>query len=160
MNMSRYIIISAALMVLSLASGYGQGSANLAAVRQAIDLQNQRFAKAYNSHDAAGVAAVYTADATTLPPYSKMLQGRAAIRESNQKEFTAGLKDLRLSTVSLEVHDDFAYEIGKYSITLPPSDGKVMKDSGKYLVIWQKQGDGSWKIYMDIWNSSMPPLGM
>ena len=33
-------------------------------------------------------------------------------------------------------------------------DGKHL-DHGKYLVFYKKEG-GRWKIYRDIWNSSMP----
>jgi ketosteroid isomerase-like protein len=28
--------------------------------------------------------------------------------------------------------------------------------SGKYVVVWQKGGDGVWKLHVDIWNSSRP----
>lgn len=160
MQISKYVIQVVLALMLVPMFAFGHEKGDTSPVRQVIDAQNIKFAAAYNSHDAAGVAAIYTEDATTLPPYRKMVQGRAAIHKANQDEFDSGLKDLQLSTVSLEVHGDFAYEIGKYTITLPPQDNKVMKDTGKYLAIWKKQADGSWKIYMDTWNSSLPLPGM
>ena len=36
-------------------------------------------------------------------------------------------------------------------------DNGVMIDTyGKYVTIWKKQQDGSWKIALDIWNSEDP----
>ena len=32
-----------------------------------------------------------------------------------------------------------------------------MLDSGKYVVAWQKQADGGWKITRDILNTDIPP---
>ena len=39
------------------------------------------------------------------------------------------------------------------------ADGKEMKDEGKYLEVWKKQGDGSWKCSADCWNSNLPLPG-
>jgi hypothetical protein len=36
-------------------------------------------------------------------------------------------------------------------------DGKGhVIDKGKYVEIWKKE-NGEWKIYADIWNTSLPP---
>jgi ketosteroid isomerase-like protein len=35
-----------------------------------------------------------------------------------------------------------------------------MKDHGKYLNVWQKQSDGSWKLRADTWNSDVNPMSM
>jgi ketosteroid isomerase-like protein len=34
--------------------------------------------------------------------------------------------------------------------------GEPQKDSGKFIEVWRRQGDGSWKIADDIFNSSLP----
>ena len=31
-------------------------------------------------------------------------------------------------------------------------------DDGKYIEIWKRQADGSWKIAYDIFNSDLPPM--
>lgn len=42
-----------------------------------------------------------------------------------------------------------------YSFTFLPEDGSepILVD-GKYMSIFQKQSDGSWKLYQDIFNSN------
>jgi ketosteroid isomerase-like protein len=34
--------------------------------------------------------------------------------------------------------------------------GSPMKDSGKYMTVWRKQADGSWKVVADMFNTNMP----
>lgn len=42
-----------------------------------------------------------------------------------------------------------------YSFTFLPEDGsKPILVDGKYMSIFQKQSDGSWKLYQDIFNSN------
>jgi ketosteroid isomerase-like protein len=35
---------------------------------------------------------------------------------------------------------------------------KTTSDHGKYLTIYQKQKDGSWKIKADMWNTDLNPF--
>lgn len=67
-----------------------------------------------------------------------------------------GVPTLTLSTVEVTELGDTAYEVGAYTMKLRPPGADVMNDSGKYVVIWQRQGDGSWKLAVDIWNSDLP----
>jgi ketosteroid isomerase-like protein len=34
--------------------------------------------------------------------------------------------------------------------------GKTVSDKGKYLIVWKKHADGSWKVLFDISNSDRP----
>lgn len=136
-----------------------KGKHDAATLRTAIDAQNAKFAAAYNHGDAAGVAALYTENARTMPPNSKMARGREAIRKSIEKDIQMGAKDLSLTTVSLEGRGDTAYEIGTYTIKLAPQGKAPMTNSGKYVAVWKLGGDGVWKIHADIWNSNLPASG-
>lgn len=149
-----------AISAVALSSCAQPEKVDVAAVRAAIDAQNVKFAAAYNNQDAAGVASLYAQNATSMPPNSEILRGRAAIQESNQAGFDMGLKDMHLSTVSLEVHGDFAHEIGTFTIMLPSSGEEMTKDSGKYFAVWKRQAENTWLIHVDIWNSSLPLPGM
>jgi ketosteroid isomerase-like protein len=32
-----------------------------------------------------------------------------------------------------------------------------MQDAGKYVTVYRREGDGSWVMAQDIWNSDAPP---
>ncbi len=34
--------------------------------------------------------------------------------------------------------------------------GKMISDKGKYVTVWKKQADGSWKVMLDIFNTDLP----
>ena len=72
----------------------------------------------------------------------------------------AGMKDavadpkfsLDLKTVKVNVSkDDLAYSQGTYSTSATdPKTKKVMAETGRYVEVYKKQADGSWKIVEDI----------
>jgi uncharacterized protein (TIGR02246 family) len=132
---------------------------DVAAVRKVIEETNAKFTEAFNRGDAAGVAALYTDDATVMPPNDEMVKGRQGIQDLLNGFMQMGGKDLTLTTVDVSGSGNTAYEIGKYSFTLQPEGQAAMTDSGKYVVVWKRQADGTWKLHVDIWNSDMPLPG-
>ncbi|RMG63162.1 MAG: nuclear transport factor 2 family protein [Calditrichaeota bacterium] len=148
------ILLVAAAFLLSGCARQEQG--NSTADREAISLQNQRFARAYSQGDAATLAGLYTQDAYALAPGNRVWEGRQAIRDGIQKELSAGQMQLQVQTVSLTLLDDHAYEVGTYTIRVEPEGSEAFTDHGKYLTVWQKQADGSWLIRADAYNSSTP----
>jgi len=53
---------------------------------------------------------------------------------------------------------EWAFERGTYTITLTPkTGGDPIRDVGKYITLYQRQADGSWRMARDIWNSNNPP---
>lgn len=52
---------------------------------------------------------------------------------------------------------DFVYTLGTYSLTTSdPNDKKPVSDKGKYLTVYKKQAEGSWKVVADMMNSDLP----
>jgi ketosteroid isomerase-like protein len=49
---------------------------------------------------------------------------------------------------------DMAYEIGDYQITFSGKKGKPETTKAKYVVVWGKQADGSWKALVDAPNTT------
>jgi ketosteroid isomerase-like protein len=47
---------------------------------------------------------------------------------------------------------------GIYTWTWTPKDGGAKADyDGKFMTLFKKQANGSWKIYRDSFNSNLPP---
>ena len=51
---------------------------------------------------------------------------------------------------------ELGYTWGRWSNVTYAADGTMLDTYGKYVTIWKKQDDGSWKIAIDIWNSEDP----
>ncbi len=47
---------------------------------------------------------------------------------------------------------DMAYETGAYDFVTTDKKGKSSDEKGKYVVVWKKQNDGSWKVVVDMDN--------
>ena len=124
-------------------------------VRNAITSANQNFMDAFKRADAAAIAALYTADATLLPPDAQMMNGTEAIKSFWQGAMNMGIKEARLETMKVEAQGDLAYEIGRYTLSIETKGGEGMAIAGKYVVVWKQQG-GAWKLHADIWNSDAP----
>lgn len=54
---------------------------------------------------------------------------------------------------------DLGWTTGRFvsETTLP--DGTTRRGEGRYVSIWRKQADGSWKVVMDLGNPTSPPGG-
>ena len=97
-----------------------------------------------------------TDDAVQLPAGLPPFVGREKIRQSMSGSPKAVLK---WEPVKAEVakSGDFGYTWGNYEVSWQGEDGKTEKLYGKYLNIWKKQPDGTWKAVVDIGNQAPPP---
>ncbi len=149
----RLILTLGIVMCLVLSLGC-QGPAGLSeADRTAIRQGDENFVKLANAKDFKGAAALYAEDAILLLPNQAAVQGRAAIQAALE---TSPVSNFQLQILEIEGGADLAYERGTYSETATPIGAAPIEDRGKYLTIWRKQADGSWKMLRDIWNSDLP----
>jgi len=122
------------------------------AARKAIEQGNRDFVAAFTRGDAASIGALYTENATLMPPGAPMTHGRAAIQAFWQGTIEAGIKNVSLRTVSVDAHGAIAREIGRFAMDVPAQQQQVTRIEGKYVVIWKKVA-GRWQLDVDIWNS-------
>ncbi len=126
------------------------------AVSRTIDSLTTQFASHMRAGHMDSVAALYTENAVLMPPNSPTATGRAAIRDALSGMVQgATLDDFRLTTTDVRVSGDLARERGRYSMSMTAPGQGTMADSGKYVVVWQRQSDGSWLVDSDIWNSDI-----
>jgi len=162
--MRRFAFLAALLVACSPAANNAadtsirQQGANDAAARAAIDASIARFAAALTKSDTAGMMSVYSDDAVIMMSGAKMTQGRAANAQMFAGMFAGiSIPQAKFTTTDVLTSGDYAIETGTYAFTIQPKKGKAMADVGKYLTVWKKQADGSYKIIRDIANSDIPP---
>jgi uncharacterized protein (TIGR02246 family) len=114
-----------------------------------IEAVNAKWMEFFNKGDFAGVASLYTDDATAFPPGSGMVKGRSAI-EAMWKSAAEQISDPKVTTLDVKpLGQSAAREIGTFSLkTKGPAPQEV---TGKYVVVWEKVGS-DWKLAIDIWN--------
>jgi len=127
------------------------------AVRSKIEETNAEFGAAISRGDTAATAALYTDDAVVLPPNAETVRGRQAIKGLFDGMIQQiGIPQLTLRTIQVDEIGDTANEVGEYTLKFQPAGGEPVTDIGKYVVIWQRQSDDSWKLHIDIWNTNSP----
>ena len=125
--------------------------------RAAIEAANAKFSEAFARGDAKTLAAMYTPDAIAFPPDSDMVHGSEAIGECWKATRDSGVQTAALTTIDVGRSGDVAYEVGKVSLTIQSAGKEPTTAMAKYVVVWKRQVDGSWKLHRDIWNSLPAP---
>ena len=154
--MSTQTAVLFALIVASSSTAYAGSKGNDQGVREAqaaIEAANAKFSEAFARGDAKALSAMYTSDAIAFPPDSEMIRGNGAIGEFWKATRDGGVQSAALTTIDVGRSGDVAYEVGKVSLTILSAGKEPTTAMAKYLVVWKRQVDGSWKLHRDIWNS-------
>jgi uncharacterized protein (TIGR02246 family) len=143
--------VANAQVVARLDNSGTPGSVELLAVRSA-------FIDALNSRDAARVGSLYAADAIMLLGDGRMLRGTDEIRAHFEEASASGADEgtLTLTPARFDSSGEVRSETGTSVETSVAGAGAV---TGAYVVVYTRQGDGHWRIAMDLrTNGRQPPL--
>ena len=122
--------------------------------RAAIEATSKAFVEGVNAKDWAAVAATYTEDGVIMPPNGPAVAGRANVQAF--LETFPPISAFNLVNAEVEGLGDMAYVRGAYTMTITPEGADPVTDTGKFIEIRKKQADGSWLLYLDIFNSDLP----
>jgi ketosteroid isomerase-like protein len=130
---------------------------DLAAERAKLRAADYAFARL--SQDKGVAEAFYEfllPEATFLPDNGFPIRGRDAIKV----HFAAGpggILSWRPVEAEVGAGGDLGYTWGTYDLRTTGPDGQTQISYGKYITLWKKQPDGSWKVALDGGNASPPP---
>ena len=140
----------ALFIVLGLLS-CNQAAADEAADIAAIEQAARQWIELYTAGDLDRLMTLYTEDAIVA------LHGRPALRgvEQIRNFFAPGMGKSRVTfeidIEEIQVHGDTAHLLSKYYLTAEPADGgEVYRDAGRSLIIYKRNADNEWKLYLDI----------
>jgi uncharacterized protein (TIGR02246 family) len=117
------------------------------------------FVKDWGGKDAGRIAAHYTDDAKVMIPNSPMMTGKDAIGKAMKDALADPNWSLALQPVQVEVSrgGDLGYTRGTYVLTATdPASKKAATEKGRFVAIFRKDADGSWKAVQDIDNAEAP----
>jgi ketosteroid isomerase-like protein len=98
---------------------------------------------------------LYTADALVLRSNCPPLRGASAVHEFFFGALDAGLGEVELEPLRVEVVGELAYEGGRFKALIPSATGKRREERGKYLWVCARQGNGEWRVTADCWSSDL-----
>ena len=147
------------LIILGFAvAGCQQGGAPLtSADKDAIKKNVENFAQSMSTQSA-DIGNGYADDVVSMPPHNTSNVGKTKTVEFHS---APGPKATSFVITSEEIDGtgNLAYSRGTWVYKGVLNDSIEINDNGKYLVLLNKQADGSWKVTREIWNSDLPMAG-
>lgn len=125
----------------------------------AVRRLTQEWILACNTRQLDELIELYAADALVLRSNLPPIRGAMAVREFFFASLEAGLGEVALDPMRVEVLGDVAHEVGRYSALVPGTTGKRREERGKYLWVFAKQSSGDWKLVSECWSSDLTLSG-
>jgi len=135
----------------SMAALRGEMSRAEAAVRRVT----HEWVLACNTKHLDDLLELYVADALVLRSNCPAIRGAQAIREFFFGALDAGLGEVEMEPLRVEVAGDLAYEAGRCKALIPSATGKRREERAKYLWVCARQSNGEWKLAADCWSSDL-----
>jgi len=124
----------------------------------------ERYVEPYNARDVDRWLLAFAEDAVGMHNGLPPLTGREAIRgfgEAVRDNFDVARIDASIEEVRRS--GDWAWTRGRYESEFVPKPGTEGlpsgTQSGKFLLVWERQPDGDWRIILDMGNSNGPAPG-
>ena len=118
-----------------------------------------RFAKDVAERGGAGFAAGFADDGVALGNGAAPLNGKVAIAKSANWS----PKDYQLTWTPTDAmmgpSGDMGYTWGHYEGRSKDANGNPVLTSGRYITMWRKEPDGSWKVVLDAGANEPPSAG-
>ena len=154
---SRFVALGFLILTgCSQSSGPDTREANARALREG---EVAAFARDWGGKDADRIAAHFTDDGNFMIPNAPVITGKDAIANAMKQALADPNWSLALQPVQVEVSrgGDLGYARGTYVLTATdPASKKAVTEKGRFVTIFRKQADGSWKAVQDINNAEAP----
>ncbi|HEY6337146.1 MAG TPA: DUF4440 domain-containing protein [Candidatus Sulfotelmatobacter sp.] len=121
----------------------------------AVRRLTQEWVLACNTKHLDDLLDLYIADALVLRSNYPPVRGAAAVREFFFGALDAGLGEVEVEPIRVDVAGDMAYEAGRCKALVPGAAGKRREERGKYLWVFARQSNGEWKLASDCWSSDL-----
>jgi uncharacterized protein (TIGR02246 family) len=119
------------------------------------------WAQDWGSKDIERIVSHYADDASLLVAGMPLMTGKEAIRGGLRQMISDPNLALSFQSAQVEIAKggDLAYSRGTYTMTMSdPATKQPVTEKGKYLTIYRKQADGTWKAIQDMNNNDAPPV--
>jgi len=122
---------------------------------QAIRKLDKDWSAAAGSKDVDKTVSFYSDDASALPFNAPIANGKDQIRQVWAHLTSLPGFALSFGPTKIEVakSGDLAYDVGTFELKSNDAQGNVTTEVGKYVVVWKKQPDKTWKAVIDMFST-------
>ncbi len=139
-----------ALFLLTSIFAYAGSQKSQATERDAIAKAEASFEKARAERGLEGWLSFFANDTADFVRGQPFTFTKAEMREHLQKTFDPA-DQLTWKPVKIDVaaSGDLAYSLGTWQLKGKDPSGNEVAQTGKYITVWKKQKDGSWRVVAD-----------
>lgn len=125
----------------------------------AIRASSKAWSDSTEAKDLDKAMSFYADNAVQMTDQGPLISDKTTLRAGWQKMFSLPGPGLSFQTSGVDVakSGDIAYEYGTFDFAVADTSGAVNDQKGKYVVIWTKQADSTWKAAVDTNNTDAPP---
>jgi uncharacterized protein (TIGR02246 family) len=137
--------------------GQNNEKSDMAAIEQVL----RNYEAASRAGDFDSWIALWADNGIQMPSGFPPRVGKAEITVAMKPLFTGNVADMNITSIEeVRVFGNVGLSRCSYNVAKTPIGGGdkiVIEPNGKALTIYQRQGDGSWKIIYDCFNSNLSP---
>jgi uncharacterized protein (TIGR02246 family) len=129
-------------------------NAEIESEKAAIQALNRQWEKGFEDHDLAGMIALFTEDCVRMPQAGPATVGRSALEAAYRQDFAEVWKTgakVRLNAEEAIVSGEYAFARGADTLI---QDGRQVGETGKWLFVYRRQPDHTWKFHWVTFNSN------
>ena len=131
---------------------------DIESAKAAIQALNKQWEISFENHDTAGLVALFTEDCVRMPQGGPATVGRPALEAAYRQDFAEVWKaqaKVRLNAEEVIISGEYAFARGADTL-VQMQDGRQVLDgeTGKWLFIYRRQPDGTWKYHWITFNSN------
>jgi uncharacterized protein (TIGR02246 family) len=146
-----------AFLICLYVLSFGASVTKAADAEAAVEEIWRQYSSRLNAGDLDGWMNLWADDGIQMPPNAPPVIGKNQIRAKIQETLDRFTFDITISNAEVRATDGWAFARGTYKATLTPrQNGQVVHIDGKYMTILQRESNGAWKIFRDIFNSNVP----
>jgi uncharacterized protein (TIGR02246 family) len=132
--------------------------ADIESAKAAIQALNQQWENNFETHDAAGLVTLFTDDCVRMPQGGPATVGRPALEAAYRRDFAEVWKTqakVRLVAEEVIISGEYAFARGADTLVQVQDGRQVLSgETGKWLFIFRRQPDGTWKYHWITFNSN------
>ncbi len=155
--MRTFRLFTLCFLVLALTVGVSAGQDGK--LMSEVEALGDTLAEAMVANDVETLLSMYAEDAISLPNYSPRMDGIAAFKKHHAQMSASGVKIVSFESEPTDVWKagKQVIEIGKFAIELDMPGMPGIKDKGKYMTVYVREG-GALKIKAETWNTDVNPM--